>query len=184
MQLVVGRIGRPHGVRGELTVEVRTDSPELRFAPGSSLSTDPESAGPLVIDEVRWHSGRLLLTFAGVRDRNAAETLRNVRLVVDVPDDETPDDPEEFYDHQLVGLRAVGLDGAELGTVTEVLHLPAHELLSVRTSEGREVLVPFVTEIVPEVDVRAGCVRVTPPPGLFDEAPDGDEPGDKPHDGA
>jgi 16S rRNA processing protein RimM len=108
VQLVVGRIGRPHGVRGELTVEVRTDSPELRFAPGTTVSTDPEAAGPLEIEAARWHSGRLLLSFVGVRDRTAAEGLRNVRLVVDVPDDETPEDPEEFYDHQLVGLAAVG----------------------------------------------------------------------------
>ena len=172
MQLVVGRIGRPHGVRGELTVEVRTDSPELRFAPGSSLTTDPAAAGPLVIDDARWHSGRLLLAFAGVRDRNAAEALRNVLLVVDVPDDETPDDPEEFYDHQLVGLAAVGPDGAVLGTVGDVLHLPSQELLAVRTVEGREVLVPFVHEIVPEVDVAGGRVLVTPPPGLFDEPPE------------
>ena len=172
MQLVVGRIGRPHGVRGELTVEVRTDSPELRFAPGSSLSTDPAAAGPLVIDDARWHSGKLLLSFAGVHDRDAAEALRNVRLVVDVPDDETPDDPEEFYDHQLVGLAAVAADGAALGTVADVLHLPSQELLAVTTPDGREVLVPFVREIVPEVDVTAGRVLVTPPPGLFDDVPE------------
>ena len=172
MQLVVGRIGRPHGVRGELTVEVRTDSPELRFAPGSSLSTDPAAAGPLVIDDARWHSGKLLLSFAGVHDRDAAEALRNVRLVVDVPDDETPDDPEEFYDHQLVGLAAVAPDGAALGTVADVLHLPSQELLAVTTPDGREVLVPFVREIVPEVDVTGGRVLVTPPPGLFDDVPE------------
>jgi 16S rRNA processing protein RimM len=172
VQLVVGRIGRPHGVRGELTVEVRTDSPELRFAPGSSLSTDPPSAGPLVVDVIRWHSGRLLLTVAGVRDRNAAETLRNVLLVVDVPDDETPEDPEEFYDHQLIGLVAVDAAGTELGKVTDVLHLPSQELLAVATPDAREVLVPFVTEIVPEIDVRGGRLVMTPPVGLFDDAPE------------
>ncbi|GAA0632342.1 ribosome maturation factor RimM [Sporichthya brevicatena] len=173
MQLVVGRIGRPHGVRGELTVEVRTDSPELRFAPGSSLLTDPESAGPLEITGARWHSGRLLLTFAGVADRTAAEALRNVRLVVEIPDDETPEDPEDFYDHQLVGLGVVDAAGTDLGTVTDVLHLPSQELLAVRTPDGREVLVPFVHEIVPEVDLAAKRVRVTPPPGLFADAPEG-----------
>lgn len=172
MQLVVGRIGRPHGVRGELTVEVRTDSPERRFVPGSSLSTDPATAGPLVIDDARWHSGRLLLTFAGIRDRTAAETLRNVKLVVEVPDDETPDDPDEFYDHQLIGLAVLDAAGETLGTVAEVLYLPSQELLAVRTTDEREVLVPFVTELVPEVDVAAGHVRVTPPPGLFDELPE------------
>jgi 16S rRNA processing protein RimM len=172
VQLVVGRIGRPHGVRGEVTVEVRTDSPELRFAPGSQLATDPPHAGPLVVEGLHWHSGRLLLTFAGVGDRTAAESLRNVLLVVDVPADERPEDPEEFYDHQLVGLAAVGADGGALGTVAEVLHLPSQELLAVKTPEGREVLVPFVAEIVPEVDVAGGRVLVTPPPGLFEDLPD------------
>ena len=172
MQLVVGRIGRPHGVRGEVTVEVRTDSPELRFAPGRKLATDPPTAGPLVVESLHWHSGRLLLTFAGVEDRTAAETLRNVLLVVDVPADERPEDPEEFYDHQLVGLAAVAADGGALGTVAEVLHLPSQELLAVKTPEGREVLVPFVAEIVPEVDLGGGRLLITPPPGLFDELPD------------
>ncbi|WP_019876432.1 ribosome maturation factor RimM [Sporichthya polymorpha] len=172
MQLVVGRIGRPHGVRGELTVEVRTDSPERRFAPGSSLLTDPESAGPLKVTGARWHSGRLLLTFAGVGDRTEAGRLRNVRLVVEIPDDETPEDPEDFYDHQLVGLGVVDDAGTDLGTVTEVLHLPSQELLAVRTPDGREVLVPFVLEIVPEVDLAAKRVRVTPPPGLFADVPE------------
>ncbi len=172
MQLVVGRIGRPHGVRGELTVEVRTDSPELRFAPGSSLSTDPAIAGPLVIDGFHWHSGRLLLSFAGVHDRNAAEALRNVLLVVDVADDETPEDPDEFYDHQLIGLAAHDAAGAALGVVTDVLHLPSQEVLAVTTPDGREVLVPFVAEIVPEVDVAGGRVLMTAPPGLFEDLPD------------
>jgi 16S rRNA processing protein RimM len=172
VQLVVGRIGRPHGVRGEVTVEVRTDSPDVRFAPGRSLVTDPEAAGPLLVEDIHWHSGRLLLSFAGVHDRTAAETLRNVLLVVDVADDETPDDPEEFYDHQLVGLAVLGPAGEPLGTVADVLHLPSQELLAVTTPDGREVLVPFVAEIVPEVNVAGGRVRVTPPPGLFSDLPD------------
>ncbi|HUR73741.1 MAG TPA: ribosome maturation factor RimM [Sporichthya sp.] len=172
MQLVVGRIGRPHGVRGELTVEVRTDSPEQRFAPGSEVATDPATAGPLTVTGLHWHSGRLLLSFAGVEDRTAAEALRNVMLVVDVDADERPDDPEEFYDHQLVGLAALAADGTQLGVVSDVLHLPSQELLAVRTEDGREVLVPFVMELVPEVDVAGGRVLVTPPPGLFSDVPD------------
>lgn len=172
MQLVVGRIGRPHGVRGELTVEVRTDSPEHRFAPGSELATDPVKAGPLVVTGFHWHSGRLLLTFAGVEDRTAAETLRNVLLVVDVDADERPEDPDEYYDHQLVGLAVVGAGGETLGMVADVLHLPSQELLAVTTPDGREVLVPFVVELVPEVDVAGGRVLVTPPPGLFEDLPE------------
>jgi 16S rRNA processing protein RimM len=180
VQLVVGRIGRPHGVRGELTIEVRTDSPELRFAPGSSLSTDPVTAGPLEVEGFHWHSGRLLLSFAGVDDRTAAEALRNVLLVIDVPDDETPDDPEEFYDHQLIGLAAHDAAGTALGVVTDVLHLPSQEVLAVTTPDGREVLVPFVVEIVPEVDVAGGRLLVTAPPGLFSDLPDDpDDPDDE-----
>jgi 16S rRNA processing protein RimM len=171
VELVVGRVGKPHGLRGEVTVEVRTDSPELRFAPGTVLTTDPPMPRPLVVETMHWHSGRLLLAFEGVLDRSAAEALRNVRLVIDVPDDEVPEDPEEFYDHQLVGLAAVTVGGVEVGVVNEVLHLPSQELLALRTPDGREVLVPFVAEIVPQVDLPAGRVVLDPPPGLLDPGP-------------
>ncbi|HSA50655.1 MAG TPA: ribosome maturation factor RimM, partial [Yinghuangia sp.] len=132
MQLVVARIGRAHGIRGQVSVEVRTDEPELRLAPGAVLMTDPPSAGPLTISAGKVHSGRLLLTFEGVGDRNAAEALRNVLLIAEVDPNEFPDDPEEFYDHQLVGLDAVLADGTLLGEVAEVAHLPAQDLLIVR----------------------------------------------------
>ena len=171
VELVVGRVGKPHGLRGEVTVEVRTDSPELRFAPGTVLTTDPPLPRPLVVETMHWHSGRLLLAFEGVLDRGAAEALRNVRLVIDVPDDEVPEDPEEFYDHQLVGLAAVTVGGVEVGVVAEVLHLPSQELLALRTPDGREVLVPFVAEIVPQVDLPARRVVLDPPEGLLDPGP-------------
>lgn len=170
VEVVVGRIGRPHGVRGEVTVEVRTDSPEERFAAGAVLTPDPAGPAPLVVDAARWHGGRLLVGFAGVTDRTSAERLRGLRLVVDVPAGQQPEDPEEFYDHQLVGLRAETVDGAEVGTVTEVLHLPGQELLAVRRADGRETLVPFVAEIVPEVDVAGGRLLLDPPAGLLDES--------------
>jgi 16S rRNA processing protein RimM len=168
VELVVGRIGKPHGIRGELTVEVRTDAPEIRFAPGSVLATDPARVGPLTVAAARWHSGRLLLRVEGVADRTAAEALRGVVVSAEVPDDEVPDDPEEFFDHQLRGLAVVTADGAPLGVVDDVVHLPAQDLLSVRREDGRELLVPFVSEIVPEVDVEAGRVVVVPPPGLLE----------------
>jgi 16S rRNA processing protein RimM len=170
VQLVVGRVGRPHGIRGDVTVEVRTDDPETRYAPGSVLLTDPEAAGPLTVEAARWHSGRLLVAFAGSHDRSAAERLRGVMLLVDVPDDEQPVDPEEFYDHQLVGLAVVTVDGQPVGEVTEVLHLPAQDVFAVQRGDGREVLVPFVAEIVPEVDLDGRRVLIDPPPGLIDEA--------------
>ena len=166
MQVVVGRIGRPHGIRGEVTVEVRTDDPELRFAPGSVLTTDPARLGPITVAAARWHSGRLLLSVAGVSDRTAAEGLRGAVLSAEVPDDELPEDPEEFYDHQLRGLAAVSTDGTALGTVTDVVHLPGQDLLSL-DHHGREVLVPFVAEIVPDIDVEAGRIVLDLPQGLL-----------------
>jgi 16S rRNA processing protein RimM len=165
--VVVGRIGRPHGVRGEVTVEVRTDDPDLRFVPGAVLSTDPASRGPLTIEGVRWHREILLLTIAGIDSREAAETYRNTELLVPVADLPRLEDPEDFYDHQLVGLTARSTDGTALGEVTAVRHEGA-DLLVVRRPEGGEVLIPFVTAIVPAVDVEGGYLVVDPPEGLLE----------------
>jgi 16S rRNA processing protein RimM len=191
MLLIVGRIGRPHGVRGEVSVEVRTDEPEDRFAVGSVLITDPTAASPtpaaappgsepvgpgalvrvpdrLTIEATRWHQGRLLVFFEGVADRNVAEVLRGVLLCVDSAEVEPPTDPDEFNDHQLVGLAAVTPAGEPLGEVTRVDHAPASDLLVLRRPEGRIALIPFVKAIVPEVDLAAGRVVVDPPDGLLD----------------
>jgi 16S rRNA processing protein RimM len=168
-RVVVGRVGRAHGIHGLVSVDVRTDEPERRLAPGAVLLTDPEARGPLTVLEGRVHSGRLLLRFAGVEDRTAAEELRGTELVVAVDPAEQPAEEDEWYDHQLVGLLAVGADGAAYGPVTEVVHLPMQDLLAIRTSSGGEVLVPFVTAIVPEVDVAGGRVVLDPPGGLFEE---------------
>ncbi|WP_037572436.1 ribosome maturation factor RimM [Phaeacidiphilus oryzae] len=170
MQLIVGRIGRAHGIKGDVTVEVRTDEPELRLGPGAVVLTDPASAGPLTIASGKVHSGRLLLRFEGVDDRNAAEALRGVLLIAEVDPDERPEDPEEFYDHQLIDLDVVTADGVEVGRIAEVLHLPAHDVLSVRRPDGGEVLVPFVAEIVPEIDLDEQRAVISPPPGLIDPA--------------
>lgn len=180
MQLVVARIGRAHGIKGEVTVEVRTDEPELRLGPGAVLATDPPDAGPLTVERGRVHSGRLLLTFKGVRGRDGAEALRNTLLVAEVDPNELPEDPEEFYDHQLVDLDVVTRDGASVGRVEEVAHLPAQDLLVVRRASGGEALIPFVTEIVPEIDLADQRVVVDPPPGLLDEGPSPGSSGDEP----
>lgn len=174
MEVVVGRIGRPHGIRGEVSVEVRTDDPEGRLAPGTTLRTDPAAAGPLTIETGRVHSGRLLLGFQGYPDRTAVEALRGVLLVTDVDPDERPEDPEEYYDHQLAGLAVRTVEGEDVGTLHEVLHLPGQDVLAVRRADGSEVLVPFVHEIVPEVDLQAGQLLVDPPPGLLAPAEDGE----------
>lgn len=169
MQLVVGRVTRPHGVHGELTVEVRTDDPDLRLAVGAVLATEPGPAGPLTVIGRRWHSGRLLVSFAGVDDRTAAEQLRNTLLVVDSADLEDLADPDEFRDHQLIGLSVIA-SGEQVGTVADVLHY-GQDLLVVAGSgkrAGAEILIPFVSAIVSDVDLAAGVVHVDPPPGLLD----------------
>ncbi|WP_236246799.1 ribosome maturation factor RimM [Streptomyces sp. CC210A] len=169
MQLVVARIGRAHGIKGEVTVEVRTDEPELRLAPGAVLATDPAAAGPLTIAAGRVHSGRLLLRFEGVRDRNAAEALRNTLLIADVDPDERPEEPDEYYDHQLIDLDVVLADGTEVGRITEISHLPSQDLFIVERPDGSEVMIPFVEEIVTEVDLATQRAVVSPPPGLIDD---------------
>lgn len=167
MLVTVGVITRAHGIRGDVAVDVRTDSPERRFIDGAVLITEPAQAGPLTIARTRWHSGRLLVQFAGVPDRTAAERLRGVRLLAEVDERERPEDPDEYYDHQLTGLSVRMPDGTPVGEVAEVIHLPGQELLAVRRVDGGEVLVPFVTAIVPKVDLDAGEVVVDPPPGLL-----------------
>jgi len=168
MQLVVGRIGRAHGIRGEVGVEVRTDDPDLRFADGAQLATDPPERGPLTVVATRWHSGRLLVRFKGLDDRTAAENMRGTMLVIEVDESERPQDPDEFYDHQLVGLRVITTAGDEVGEVAEVLHLPAQDVLAIKRTDGVEVLVPFVQVLVPVVDLDRGNVTVDPRPGLLD----------------
>ncbi|MEV4492738.1 ribosome maturation factor RimM [Micromonospora coxensis] len=181
--LIVGRVGKPHGIRGEVTVEVRTDEPEARFAPGMVLRTVPGAtpaapeSGPgeqfrvpaeLVIEFARFHQGRMLVAFEGVHDRDVAEALRGTLLGVDSADVVPPEDPEEFLDHQLVGLAVVTRDGEQLGEVARIDHAPASDLLVLRRPEGRDALIPFVKAIVPEVDVAGGRVVVDLPAGLLD----------------
>jgi 16S rRNA processing protein RimM len=170
--VVVGRIGRPHGVRGLATVEVRTDDPDLRFAPGAVLVTDPPARGPLTIVDKRWHSGTLLLQLAAPTGetyctREAVDALRNTLLLVPVADLPEIEDPDSYYDHQLVGLTARLTDGSVLGEVTAVRH-EAQDLLVVRRSDAPEALIPFVSAIVPTVDVAGGFLVVDPPEGLLE----------------
>ena len=171
MQLVVGRVGRPHGIRGEWTVQVRTDDPDLRFAAGSVLATEPADRGPLTVSSSRWHSGRLLVTFAGYDDRDSADDLRGTLLMMDSADVGPPEDPDEFNDYQLVGLEVRTVGGEPVGVVSDVLH-QGQDLLVVEPPSGRAaadpILVPFVAAIVPVVDVAAGRLVIDPPPGLLD----------------
>lgn len=166
MLLTVARIGRAHGLRGEVALDVRTDVPEERLAPGTVLVTDPASAGPLTVARTRVQQGRWFATFQGVADRTAAEALTGVDLVVE-PDEASDEDDDAWYPHELVGLRAEGTDGRALGEVVGLEHAPAHDVLVLREPAGARTLVPFVRAIVPVVDVPGGRVVLDPPGGLL-----------------
>ncbi|MFC7621041.1 ribosome maturation factor RimM [Microlunatus sp. GCM10028923] len=170
VEVLVGVVGRAHGIRGDVAVEPRTDEPEVRFAAGRAVRIEG-SPRRLTVVTARDHSGRLLVRFDEVDDRNAAEALRGVRLVVDVDPADRPDRPEEYYDRQLVGLRVLDAGGSEVGRVTGVAHLPAQDLLEIDTGTG-EALVPFVTELVPEVDLDQGLLRLADVPGLLSDEDD------------
>lgn len=180
IEVVVGRIGKPHGVRGEVTVDVRTDEPELRYALGNRLIARPPKGSAstlsvLTVEATRWHQGVLLARFAELRDRNAAEAARGIVLHARIDADAVPDDPDEFYDHQLIGLTAYDLDGTRLGEVSGLVH-GAQDLLQIRTDDRRTALVPFVAALVPEVDLEGRRVVVADRPGLVTPFPDAEEP--------
>lgn len=163
----IGRIGRPRGVRGEVFVEPWTDAPDERYTPGAVLLADPTDAGPLTVETASTASGKLVVRFAGVTDRTAAEALRGVQLLVPAADRPRLDDPDEFYDSELVGLAARTPAGAELGPVTDVVHAGGASYLVLQV-DRREQLVPFVKAIVPTVDIAGGSVVVDPPDGLLE----------------
>ena len=177
IEVVVGRIGKPHGIRGEVTLDVRTDEPERRFAPGTTLRAEAPAGADrrpasLTVARARWHQSTLLVTFEELADRNAAEAARGTVLHATIGPDDMPEDPDEYYDHQLVGLDVVDLDGTLLGQVKALVHGSAQDLLTVRTPDGRDTLVPFVSALVPEVDLDAGRIVVADRPGLVTPFPD------------
>jgi len=162
MRLNVGRIGRAHGILGEATIEVRTDEPERRFAIGAKVSTDNKECQELTVSSARVHNGILLLGFEGITDRNSVEKLRNTLLFADVDIDEPGMDEDDYHIQQLIGLRAELEDGSEYGVVADVLNLPAQDCLAIKTKSG-EVLIPFVHQLVPIVDLKSKRVVVIPP---------------------
>lgn len=170
MELVVGRVAKAHGVTGEIVVDVRTDDPFERFAPGNTLRGKASRGRPersFVVETVREHSGRLLIRLAGVTDRDAADGLRGTLFVIESDDLPPITEADEFYDHQLEGLRVRTLDGTEVGVVSEVLHTAGTELLAVKASSGPEILVPFVGAIVTSVSLTDGLIEIDPPAGLL-----------------
>jgi len=167
MQLQVARIGKPHGIRGEVTVQVLTDAPEDRFVPGTTFVVEPAASGPLTVSSARWNKDILLLGFEEVADRNRAETLRGAKLFIETEELEEDDDDEGWYEHELVGLEA-RVGSQVVGKVTALNTMPVQDLLMVTTPGGEEILIPFVEQIVPEVNVGEGYILLTPPDGLFE----------------
>ncbi len=166
---VVGKVGRARGIRGDLFVDVITDEPERRFLPGATMKLSAPGCLPrdfVTVDSVTESGSRLILHFREIPDRTGAEEIRGALLMARVDPSERPDDDDEFYDRHLIGLDAVDETGKSLGTVADVVHLPAQDLLAVAT-DGGEVLVPFVKAIVTNVDLDAGTVRIADTPGLF-----------------
>lgn len=178
-QLRVGRLTKAHGLKGAIKLELYTDDPERRFVPGAVFHLQVPESSPwfgrtVELAELRWYNTQPVVFFAGVTDRTTAETLVRAILLVD-HDPEEPQEPDAWYDHQLVGLDVIR-DGEKVGVVTRLEHLPAQDLLVVETPSG-EVLVPFVSALVPVVDPAAGTLTVTPPAGLFEPVPgDGEAP--------
>jgi 16S rRNA processing protein RimM len=167
--VVVGRIGRAHGLKGEVSVEPRTDEPERRFVVGAVLATEWRAHWPyLTVASSRTHQGRLLVHFEEIADRTTAESARGTELTVVVAPEERPEDPEEFYDHQLVGLRVETVAGVAVGELLRVEHNAAQDLLVIATGHG-EVLFPFVELLVPEVDLAGGRIVLDDRPGLLSE---------------
>ena len=160
MRLLVGRIGRAHGILGEATIEVRSDEPDRRFAIGNKVQTD--SHGELTITSGRVHNGILLLGFEGFSDRNAIEKLRNVLLYCDVDINEPGIDEDDYHVLQLIGCAAHLENGEVVGEVSDVINLPGQDLLAIKTESG-EILIPFVRQLVPVVDIAARKVVVIPP---------------------
>jgi 16S rRNA processing protein RimM len=165
--IVVGRVGPARGVRGDVFVEPWTDAPDERFANGTQLRTEPDTAGPLTVESASTAGGKLVVRFEGVTDRSAAEALRGTTLLIPADSRPTLDDPDEFYDTDLVGLAAVTANGLDLGPVRDVVHAAGASYL-VLEAAGRDRLVPFVRAIVPTVDLTAGRVVIDPPAGLLD----------------
>jgi 16S rRNA processing protein RimM len=186
MQLIVGHIGKAHGIRGEVIVHVRTDEPEARFVPGAVFTTEAPTgrygaAAPgerppgayvvpekLTLESLRWHQGNIIAVFDGVYDRAIAEALRSTLLTVDSASVAPPEDPDEFLDHQLIGLRVETTAGEALGEIARIDHAPSSDLIVLRKVAGGTALIPFVSQMVPQVDVAGGRVVVDLPEGLLD----------------
>ncbi len=176
-KLRVGRFLKAHGLKGAIKLELYTDSPNERFVPGAVLELQVPQESPwfgktVTVSELKWFNSSPVLFLKDISDRTQAESLIKAILLVEQPLDVSPAEPDAWYDHQLAGLKVIR-DGAEIGTLIRVEHMPAQDLLAIKTEEA-EVLLPFVKAFVPKVDVSAGVIEITPPGGLFEQIEEAD----------
>jgi len=176
-KLRVGRFLKAHGLKGAIKLELYTDSPNERFVPGAVLELQVPEESPwfgktVTVSELKWFNSSPVLFLKDVSDRTQAESLIKAILLVEQPLDVSPQEPDAWYDHQLAGLKVMR-DGVEIGTLIRVEHMPAQDLLVIKTEEA-EVLLPFVKAFVPKVDVSAGVIEITPPGGLFEQIEEAD----------
>jgi len=170
-KLRVGRLVKAHGLKGAIKLELYTDSPDQRFKPGQVLELQvPETSEwfgkTIKVSELRFYNQSPVLFLEGIENRSQAETLIKAILLIEIDLDKLPEEPEAWYDHQLLGLEAL-VENTVVGKVIRVDHLPAQDLLAIETTNG-EVLVPFVKQIVPTVDISKGRIVLDPPAGLFE----------------
>ncbi|WP_084626990.1 ribosome maturation factor RimM [Pseudoclavibacter soli] len=183
MQLRIARLTKPHGLKGGLKIELYTDEPERRLVSGATFDLQvPETSDwhgrQLKLNELRWYNGHPVAFFEGIGDRTAAESVTKAILTIEHDETELPEEADAWYDHQLVGLTVVR-DGQPVGEVVRVDHLPAQDVLALKTTDGAEVLLPFIGAFVPAVDIVKGEVTITPPGGLFEPADDGEQEADE-----
>ncbi|NOY98470.1 MAG: 16S rRNA processing protein RimM [Chloroflexi bacterium] len=170
VHLAVGFLRRPHGVRGEILMDVLTDFPE-RLQPGMQVYVGEEHA-PMTLVARRGHAKGLLITFEGIESREAVGNFRNQYVYVLTAD--RPPLPEgEYYHHQLIGLQVVSEDDRLLGELTTILETGANDVYVVKSESGREILLPAIPAVVLDVDLGRGQMRVHLLPGLLDEGAEG-----------
>jgi 16S rRNA processing protein RimM len=166
LRVVIGRVARAHGVRGDLVIFSLTDEQESRFKTGNHVLL--ENGTDLEISAIASHSGSFIVHFKGIDDRNSAENLKGQDLLIEINENDRPANPESYFDRQLIGLKVKLLNGSDSGVIKDVLHPPAQDLLVLDHPEYGEVLIPFVKAIVPEVNLEQGFVVIDPPAGLLD----------------
>ena len=162
--LVVGKLGKPHGVRGEIVMDIFTDFPE-RLKQGVTVYVG-EQYLPLQITNVRSHSRGILLSFEGYQSRVEAAELRN--LLIQVPTADRPELPNgEYYHHQLLGLHVIDENGTRLGHITAILETGANDVYVIQSESGAEMLIPAIESVVEDIDLEEKQVKVHLLPGLL-----------------